>query len=281
MHMHSRKRPKVSVIIPTFNSGKFLGKCLNSIRNQKYGGDVEVIVVDDGSTDNTVQIAREYGCKVLKNPKRGRAEAKNEGIRHSKGDYLFFVDSDMELTPNIISECVRLLESNENIGGVVIHEHSVGSSFWVKVRNFEKSFYAGTLIESARFFPARLVKEVGGFEEGLVFYEESTLPFKISKKGYDVSARIKSIIIHHEEDFSLLIWLKKKFTYGKTLQKYERKFRDYSIAQRSIRKRADVFLNDWKRFWKSPLLAFSVIFLKSMEYLAIFLGSVSSKLTRY
>ncbi|MEM1551212.1 MAG: glycosyltransferase family A protein [Candidatus Bathyarchaeia archaeon] len=277
--MHSRKSPKVSVIIPTFNSGKFLGKCLNSIRNQNYEGDIEVIVVDDGSTDNTIQIAREYDCRVLKNPKRGRAEAKNEGIRHSTGDYLFFVDSDMELTPNIVGECVRLLECNEKIGGVIIHEHSVGDSFWVKVRNFEKSFYTGTLIESARFFPAWLVKEVGGFEEGLIFYEESTLPFKISKKGYDVSARIKSVIIHHEEDFSLFTWLKKKFTYGKTLQKYERKFRDHSKTQSSIRERAGVFLNEWKRFWRNPLLALGVVFLKSMEYLAIFLGSVYSRVT--
>jgi len=272
------EQPLVSVIVPTFNSMRFLEECLNSLVRQKYEN-IEVVVVDDGSTDGTVEVAERYHCRVIRNPRRGRAEAKNEGIRGSFGEYLFFVDSDMELTPNVISECVDLAESDQRIGGIVIPERSFGNSFWVKVRDFERSFYAGSVVESARFFPAKLVKEVGGFEEGLIFFEESTLPYKIKSKGYDVLARIKSEVVHHEEGFSLVAWLRKKFYYGKTAQVYKHRYRDYSRMQTSVWFRLGLFIKNWRRFLNSPELALGVISLKSVEYLAVIMGRFSLRLS--
>ncbi|MGQ9641993.1 MAG: glycosyltransferase family 2 protein [Candidatus Bathycorpusculaceae bacterium] len=263
----------MSVIIPTLNSEKFLKKCLTSLMMQNYKK-IEVIVVDDGSTDFTVKIAESFNCKVIRNPRRGRAEAKNEGIKFSSGEYLFFVDSDMEITPNVISECVNIAENNDKIGGIVIPERSVGNSFWVKVRDFERDFYAGTVVESARFFRAKPVKEVGGFEEGLVFFEESTLQYKIQKKGYNRFLRANSVIIHHEENFSLAAWLKKKFTYGKTLQLYSYKYGDYSKMQARAGARLGLFFKNWRRFLRKPLLGLGVILLKSLEYSAVMFGSI-------
>jgi len=276
MRRFNEQKPLVSVIIPTLNSARFLDKCLSSIIKQKYER-IEIIVVDDGSTDGTVDIAEKYNCKVVKNPRRGRAEAKNEGVKHSHGDYLLFVDSDMELTPNVVGECVSLAEKDKHVGGVTIPERSVGKSFWVKVRDFERSFYAGTVVESARFFPAKLAKEVGGFEEGLVFYEESTLPYKIQMK-HTVFKRIKSVILHHEEDFSLFAWLKKKFYYGQTVHLHKHKYNDYSKLQTNVGFRYALFVKNWRRFLSRPTLALGVTFLKALEYFATTFGLVYSKL---
>lgn len=271
------EEPLVSVIIPTFNSERFLEECLTSLRKQTHHR-LEVIVVDDGSTDSTLEIAERYGCNVVKNLKRGRAEAKNEGAKHSTGKYLLFVDSDMELTGNVVSKCVELADDNPSIGGIVIPEHSIGDSFWTRVRDFERGFYAGSVVESARFFPAKLAVEVGGFEEDLEFFEESTLPYKIQKKGYNVFSRVKSPIFHHEENFQLLQWLKKKFRYGKTLHLYKREYGDYSKMQIGVWFRLSLFVKDRERFWSKPTLALSTILLKSLEYFATVLGFAYSKL---
>jgi glycosyltransferase involved in cell wall biosynthesis len=278
VHKLKEESPLVSVIIPTFNSERFLEKCICSLESQTCER-LEIMVVDDSSKDSTVEIAERHNCRVVKNPRRGRAEAKNEGIRRSCGEYLFFVDSDMELTPDVINECVDLAENDKLVGGIVIPERSVGNSFWVKVRDFERSFYAGSVVESARFFPAKLVKEVGGFEEGLIFFEESTLPFKIQRRGHNVFVRAKSLILHYEEDFSLVMWLRKKFYYGKTVQAYGNKYGDYSRMQTSVWFRFGLFAKSWRRFLSRPELALGVIGLKSLEYLAVVMGRVSSKLS--
>ena len=267
----------VSVIIPTFNSEKFLATCLESLKRQTWR-EMEVIIVDDGSMDSTLEIAKIHECRVIKNPKRGRAEAKNEGIRRSLGEYLLFIDSDMELHNNVTNECIELVKRNQRIGGVIIPERSVGSNFWVKVRDFERSFYTDSTAESARFFPARLAKEVGGFEEDVVFFEESTLPYKIQRKGFNVSAKVESFILHHEEDFSLANWLGKKFYYGESIQSYKRKYGDYFQAQTSLWGRIGLFLREWRRFSGKRELAFGVIVLKSLEYFAAVSGSVYSAL---
>lgn len=271
------EQPLVSVIIPTYNSDRYLMKCLESLKNQTWNN-VEVIVADDGSTDMTLEVARRCGCNVVRNPNKGRAEAKNEGMRISAGEYLLFIDSDMELTPNVISECVKLADNDPRVGGIVIPERSLGNSFWVKARDFERSFYSGSLVESARFFPAELAREVGGFEEALVFFEESTLPYKIQRRKRRMFPRVKAIILHHEEDFSLVTWLNKKFHYGKTARLYMRKYSEYSTVQTSVAFRYTLFLKDRRRFFGRPKLAFGVTLLKSLEYFAATLGIAYSKM---
>jgi len=263
----------VSVVIPTYNSEKTLAKCLESIKNQTYGN-VEVIIVDRFSKDKTVEIAKSYGAKVLQ-INAERAEAKNFGLKSAVGKYVLFVDSDMELTRDVIKECVHLIESDEKIGGVIIPEKSVGESFWVKVRDFERSFYVGTEAESARFTRKDLAEKVEGFDEDIVFFEESTLPQKIEKLGYNVKARINAEILHHEEDFSFRKWLKKKHYYGKTASIYRDRYKD-SKKQTSLFYRFSLFLRN-ERFYSKPSLAFGVVVLKLLEYFFAALGYLASK----
>ena len=150
---------KVSIVIPAYNSEKTLEKCLKSIRDQTYGN-IEIIVVDKFSKDRTVEIIKRYGARIIYDEGE-RTRAKNIGLEKAKGKYVLFVDSDMELSKEVVEECVELAEKDDKIGGIIIPERSVGNGFWVKVRDFERSFYAGTEIESARFFRRDLALKVG------------------------------------------------------------------------------------------------------------------------
>jgi len=270
-------KPLVSIVIPTYNSERYIERCLRSIKNQTYKN-IEIIIVDKFSTDKTVDIAERHGAKVIQDGGE-RTRAKNIGLRNAKGENVCFIDSDMELTPKVIEECVSLIETDENIGGVIISERSVGDSFWVRVRDFERSFYAGTEIESARFFRKDLALKVGGFDEDVVFFEESTLPQKIEKLGYNVRARTKAEILHHEENFSLLKWLKKKYYYGKTAWKYVKRYEQYGSKQISPSGRFGLFLGD-KMFFSRPSLALGVLTLKSLEYSLTGLGFLIGKVKR-
>jgi glycosyltransferase involved in cell wall biosynthesis len=257
--------PLVSVIIPTYNSEKTLAKCLESIKNQTYKN-IEVIVVDRFSGDGTAKLAEDYVSRVFFLD-AGRTEAKNFGASKSRGGYAFFIDSDMELTERVVQECVEFLEMDPKIGGIIVSERSMGDSFWVRVRDFERSFYAGTEIESARFFRRSLVEKSGGFDEGLVFFEESTLPQKVEGLGYDVKARINAEILHHEDDFSLLRWLKKKYGYGKSGWNYRQKYGAYGKKQMNLLYRFGLFLKE-RRFYSKPILATGVLTLKLLESLS-------------
>lgn len=89
----------LSFIIPALNEEKYIGKCLAAIVPQLNDND-EVIVVDNGSTDQTVAIAHKYGAQVVTEKKKGISNARNTGVLHAKGDIVCFIDADGILSPN-------------------------------------------------------------------------------------------------------------------------------------------------------------------------------------
>lgn len=271
----------VSVIIPTYNSSKTLKKCLESIKSQSYQN-IEVIVIDNNSIDNTKEIALSFTDKFFtKWPER--TFQKNYWIEKSAWEYVFFVDSDMELEENVVFECVMNYEKWQNIWWICIPERSIWGWFFVKVRDFERSFYDWTTVESARFFKLEDVRSVWWFEEDLIFFEESLLPQKIeSKLKKSCKYRVNAYINHNEWDINLHKWLKKKFYYWKSLDEYKKKVIEIWVIktwewQMWILNRYMIFLKN-KRFYKNPVLAIWVLVLKTLEFWSWGFGLVYSKL---
>ena len=259
---------RVSVIIPTLNSAKTLYKCLESIILQSYEN-IEIIVIDGYSSDNTTEIASKFNATIYLIAGE-RTTAKNYGISKSTGDFLFFVDSDMIVQPDVISECVFICSGNRTIVGVVIPERSVGCRFWVRVRDFERTLYTGSKIESARFFRKPFVVQVGGFDEDITFYEESTLPQKLEMRGRIVNKRISSFILHDEEEFDLAKWLRKKHYYSANAALYSRKYPKYAKIQTKISHRIRILLSNcnWKKLIRHPTLSIGLFLLKTLEFFA-------------
>jgi len=109
--------PKVSVIIPTYNTAKYINFAINSILNQTYN-DYEIIVVDDGSTDNTKEVLKRYWGKIryFYQQNQGVSYARNLAIKHAKGRYIALLDSDDEWLPDRLSEGVTILDNRKEVG---------------------------------------------------------------------------------------------------------------------------------------------------------------------
>lgn len=256
----------VSIIIPTRNSARTIGKCLESIHLQTYYP-IEILIVDGNSSDNTREIAVERGAITLLFDGE-RHKAKNFGTSKASGEFVLFLDSDMILEPPVITECIKTITSS-NIGGIIIPERSIGYGFWIRVRDFERSLYAGSTVESARFFRKEVVELAGGFDENVIFYEESTLPQRVESLGLVVNKRISSYILHNEEGFQLGKWLAKKRYYSDSLRSYANKY-GYAKSQVSIRYRVGILTRNgkWKLLLRHPVLTAGVFILKGLEYVA-------------
>src|SRR5262249_28067826 len=101
--------PIISVIIPCYNSARFLSETIESVIAESYPN-LEIIVVDDGSTDSSAHIAAHYpGVRCLRQPNLGVAAARNNGLRSSTGDYIVFLDYDDRLVPGALKTNLKCL----------------------------------------------------------------------------------------------------------------------------------------------------------------------------
>lgn len=255
-------KPLVSVIVPTKNSGETIEKCLQSIKNQSYP-EIEIIVVDNYSQDKTEEIAQEYAKVYVKGPER--STQRNFGAQKAKGGYLLFIDSDMELTPKVVEECINEIKKDEKIKGVIIPEISVGKGFWTRCKALERSCYIrDETMEAARFFEKEIFEKIKGYDERIAGGgEEYDLPQRVKEAGYRI-ARIPPHIIHHEGHLTLLGSMRKKFYYAQTLDFYRKKHPDLFTKQATIFRPA--FLRNYKQLLKSPLTSLGLFIMKICEF---------------
>jgi glycosyltransferase involved in cell wall biosynthesis len=269
--------PLVSVVIPTFNSEKTLPKCLESIKNQTYKN-IEVIVVDKNSEDKTINIAKSYGAKVFVINAKERSEQKNFGVKQSRGKYIYIVDSDFIVEPEVIEEAVRKCE-NEGYDAVCVHNTSDSTiSFWSKVRKLERDCYKDDELNvAARFFKKEVFEAIGGFNESLVAAEDYDLHNRLSEKGFKIG-RIQAQEIHIGEPKSLWEVAKKHYYYGKTIGEFIKSNPQKGIKQLSPIRPA--FIKHWKEFARHPILTLGFVIYQIVRYFSAVLGLLISKVEK-
>lgn len=106
--------PKFSIIIPVYNVEKYLKKCLESVYNQTYKN-YEVIVVNDGTKDNSMDIVKNYPAKVINQKNQGLSVARNNGVEKASGEYILFLDSDDYIEKGLLKEINKSLNNNPDI----------------------------------------------------------------------------------------------------------------------------------------------------------------------
>lgn len=171
----------VSVIVTTKNEESNIENCLKSLIYQSYKH-IEIIVVDNNSTDRTKTIAKKYTDLVYdRGPER--SAQRNFGVSVSNGEYILYLDADMILAPFVIESCVAEFKNSPLVVGLYIPEIILGSGLFCKTRRFERSFYNATPIDAIRFVKKDIFIKVNGFDESFSGPEDWDFNRKISSFG--------------------------------------------------------------------------------------------------
>ncbi|MCH7730856.1 glycosyltransferase [Patescibacteria group bacterium] len=261
----------ISIIVTTKNEEGVIERLLKSVKAQTYKN-IEIVVVDNYSSDSTRDIAKKYTDKVfLEGPER--SAQRNYGARKSKGRFLLFLDADMKLSPKVVEECVKVVNQDKKIAGVVILEESIASNFWEKVKAYERSFYnleGDEVTDAARFFKSEVFEKLKGFDETITGPEDWDLTDRVKKKGYEI-ARVSSKIYHYEKITSLFSLVKKKYYYGLKAHRYLKKQKVKVISPKTIYFLRPIFYKHWKRLISKPILSLAMF---TMFFLEMFVGGV-------
>lgn len=257
--------PLVSVVIPCKNSAEFLWETLLSLQHQTYKN-IEVIVVDNYSTDDTVEVALKFKARVfLKGPERATQD--NYGIENAKGNLIWLTGSDMIADSDYIEQAVcKIKQGDDAIYASVLTDKRV-KHYWGRVKALERECYIGdNIIESARFFKKSVWQELGGYDERLIQVEED-FQHRLDKAQY-ITARIKAREYHLHEETNLTDLFKKSRYYANYMGDYLQKHRSRGILQ------LNPFRN-YGKFLKHPNLLGGLIIYKIVQYTGGLIGYLS------
>lgn len=270
----------ISIIITSRNEAKVLRRLLRSIIKQTYKK-IEIILVDNNSSDLTKKIGLEFTKNVF-NYGPERSAQRNFGAKIAKGDYLLFLDADMELSKNVSEECIGVINLNKKIGGIIIPERSIARNFWEKVKAYERSFYnekGDEVTDAARFFRKSIFDKAGGYDETITGPEDWDLPETIRKLGYGIG-RIDTFIYHYERINSPLSLAKKKFYYALSAHRYLRKHNIATLSPKTIYLLRPIFYKNFDRILLHPILATGMFMMLSLELFAGALGYLIGRIRK-
>ena len=180
---------KVSVIIPVYNGEKYISEAIDSVLNQTYK-DFEIIVIDDGSRDNTPKILKEYGDKIRwkSQEHKGQASALNEGINMAKGKYIAYLDADDVFLPERLEIEVKYLDAHPDVGLVYSDFYKIDKNG--KIRRIIKSrpqdnfvlLQINYITRIAVMHRRECLNEVGLFDESITGDDDWDMWIRISEK---------------------------------------------------------------------------------------------------
>ncbi len=216
---------KISVIIPIYNRANTLERCLKSVVNQSYPPN-EIIVVDDGSTDNSTQIIRQFDkkIKIVKLKKNyGAQKARNEGIRNAKNDWIAFIDSDDEWLETKLEKQINSLVTNNCNQDIVIHSNCYVNNIEQNDRYWGLPLLDGdnvlpqVLLHSAMLFPSILTSkksliEINYLDENVLAYQEWDTAISLSHRCKFVHINEPLFIYHQKHGKTISENLRNSFT---------------------------------------------------------------------
>jgi rSAM/selenodomain-associated transferase 2 len=172
----------ISVIIPTLNEASHLPRLLTNLKQQISGQDVEILVVDGGSTDRTPDLVRGSNVRLVVSPKQGRAYQLNLGAQEARGDLFYFLHADVVPPPQCFSEIKEAVQAGRTAG---CFSYRFDSDSWLlRVNAWFTRFNLRTTGggDQGLFITRSLFSQVGRFDESLLLMEDFDFVWRLKKK---------------------------------------------------------------------------------------------------
>jgi len=259
----------VSAVVPTKDTVRTMERCLRSIREQTWPA-VELVVVDNFSTDGTWELAERLADVAIQaGPER--SAQRNLGVERASGEWILWIDADMELPATILERAMEAAE-RDVADAVFIPEVTVGDGYWTRCRALERSCCTDEmLVQSPRLVRRDYLVRSGGFLTSLAGTEDAELRTRMLDDRLPMT-RIPDLIIHDEGRLRLGGILYKRYYYGRGLALYKR---DHPGALGSQAKAAvSSYRRNWRRLVADPTVAVGVVALRTSEFAAYGIGAV-------
>ena len=233
--------PSVDVIIAARNEARMIGAALQALRDQDYTGPLQVVVVDDGSGDDTAAIARGRGVRVVSSARSGAAAARNAGLRSGDGEVVAFLDAHSIAAPDWVRRMVEPLH-DARVGGV--QSHIDNRSLDARVQRYLDRSGALTnervLDDSLRgarnlypwiptcncLYRRAAVEEVGGFNEAMFACEDVELAWRVVLRGFHLAYAPAAQLTHYDGS-PWRHFVRKGFRYGRGAAQLARRYRPH------------------------------------------------------
>lgn len=196
------EQPRISIVITAYNEEGDISNLLNSFTKINYPKNkLEIIVVDDGSTDNTRKILMKYkNIKIIKGPHKGMGNARNLGWRNSKGDIIIFIDADMVLHKDYVKEIAKKFQEDKNIDGVEGNEKLYNKNkFIAEMLHLRHELgWSQAKRRIPRAIKRHVLEKLNGVDPDYGYYIDWELFYRMCKSGYRIEYAPKAILWHKQ-----------------------------------------------------------------------------------
>ncbi|MEO0557088.1 MAG: glycosyltransferase family A protein [Bacteroidota bacterium] len=191
-------KPLVSVIIPVYNGADMLPAALESVFEQDYAP-LEVVVVDDGSTDGSTEVAESYdGVRVIRQPNAGPSAARNTGLANTTGPLIAFLDADDVWPPGRLTRLVDVLNAHPSCGAALGQFDTVSETDLQPLMPAQFGFIFGTALLRRSTF-----ETVGPLDPSLRYSEDMDWFMRVREAGIDIIQVPEVLYLYRQHDASL------------------------------------------------------------------------------
>lgn len=254
------ERATVTVVVPTRNNIRTIEACLRSVVEQTHRG-VELVVVDNHSTDGTPQVAERFADRVITaGPER--SVQRNTGIEAAGSEWVLWLDSDMILPPRTIALALDTARAT-GATGIALPERTIGDGFWTACRALERECY----LDDPWLHNPRLVRRDyllgdGAFHPDMSGPEDADLRMKMRSSGAGIE--LAPIIIDHDEGrLTVRDVMSKRYYYGRSIPAFAEQHEGAVGAQGKAVLRS--YLRNHRRLLGDPAHAVGMVALRAME----------------